>query len=165
MNLSRMRPVRSAPKLDKAGIERALDRLRQLVRERGLKASEVRDNIARAALLVDGHFSIEDLMEALPDAHTATVYRVIPLLVDAGLLQSAPGPSDQGNRYERAFEREHHDHLVCTNCQKVVEFHFETIELLQRDVAERFGFALSGHVHQLFGTCPSCQKKVAKTAR
>jgi Fur family ferric uptake transcriptional regulator len=142
-----------------------MERLRQLVRERGLKASEVRDNIARAALLVEGHFSIEDLMDALPDAHTATVYRVIPLLVEAGLLQPAPGPSDQGNRYERAFEREHHDHLVCTNCQKVVEFHFETIELLQRDVAERFGFVLSGHVHQLFGTCSSCQKKAAKTAR
>lgn len=165
VNRSWMRPVRSAPKLDKAGIERALELLRQLVRERGLKTSEVRDNIARVALNVEGHFSIEDLMEALPDAHTATVYRVIPLLVEAGLLQSAPGPSDQGNRYERAFEREHHDHLVCTNCQKVVEFHFETIELLQRDVAERFGFSLSGHVHQLFGTCASCQKKAAKTAR
>jgi Fur family ferric uptake transcriptional regulator len=165
VNRSGMRPVRSAPKLDKAGLERALDRLRQLVRERGLKASEVRENIAKAALTVEGHFSIDELMEALPEAHTATVYRVIPLLVDAGLLQAAPGPSDQGNRYERAFEREHHDHLVCTNCQKVVEFHFETIESLQRDVAERFGFALTGHVHQLFGTCASCQKKVSKTAR
>lgn len=148
--------------MDKAGIERALQRLRQLVKDRGLKASEVRENIAKAALAVEGHFSIEQLMEQLPDAHTATVYRVIPLLIDAGLLQMAPGPTDQGHRYERAFEREHHDHLVCTSCQKVVEFHFETIELLQRDLAERFGFELTGHVHELFGKCSSCRKKAAR---
>jgi Fur family transcriptional regulator, ferric uptake regulator len=160
-----MRSVKSAPKLDKAGIERAIERLRRLVKERGLKASEVRENIARAALAVDGHFTIDQLMDALPGAHTATVYRVIPILVDAGLLQPAPGPSDEGHRYERAFEREHHDHLVCTGCQKIVEFHFETFEALQRDVAESFGFSLTGHVHELFGMCSSCRKKAAKAER
>jgi Fur family transcriptional regulator, ferric uptake regulator len=157
-----MKAVRSAHKLDKAGVERALTQLRHVVKERGLKASEVRENIARAALAVEGHFTIEELMESLPDAHTATVYRVIPILVEAGLLQAAPGPSDQGNRYERAFEREHHDHLVCTNCQKIVECHFETFESLQRDVAERFGFSLTGHVHELFGLCGTCQKRAQR---
>ena len=158
-----MRPVRSAPKLDKAGVERALQRLRDLVRERGLKVSEVREKIARAALAMEGHFSIEDLMEALSEANTATVYRVIPLLVDAGLLQQAPTPADQGHRYERAFEREHHDHLVCMSCQKIVEFHFEAFEALQRDVAERFGFTLTGHMHELFGTCGNCRKSGARS--
>lgn len=162
--LGSMKVVRSAPKLDQAGVERALQRLRQLVKDRGLKASEVRETIARAVLAVDGHFSIDELMENLPDAHTATVYRVIPLLVDAGLIQQAPGVGE-GHRYERAFEREHHDHLVCISCQKVVEFHFETFETLQRDVAERFGFSLTGHVHELFGVCGSCQKKSGKAAR
>lgn len=151
--------------MDKAGIERAIERLRQVVKERGLKASEVRENIARAALAVDGHFTIDQLMDSLPGAHTATVYRVIPILVEAGLLQPAPGPSDEGHRYERAFEREHHDHLVCTSCQKIVEFHFETFEALQRDVAESFGFSLTGHVHELFGMCSSCRKKAAKAER
>jgi Fur family transcriptional regulator, ferric uptake regulator len=161
-----MRPVRSAPRLDKAGIERGLEKLRQLVKERGLNSSDVRESIARAALTREGHFNIDELMESLPGAHTATVYRVIPLLVDAGLLQPAPTPSDQGSRYERAFEREHHDHIMCTSCNKIVEFHFETLEVLQRDVAERFGFTLTGHVHQLFGVCSTCaKKKPAKFAR
>lgn len=157
-----MRRVVAAPKLSKAGIERALERLRELVRERGLKASTVREGIARAALGIEGHFTIEELVESLPDAHIATVYRVLPLLIDAGLLQAAPGAQDQGQRYERAFEREHHDHLVCTHCSKVVEFHFETLEALQRDVAESFGFSLTGHMHQLFGTCAACQRKLQR---
>jgi Fur family ferric uptake transcriptional regulator len=157
-----MRQVLSGPKLNKAGVERALERLRELVRERGLKASTVREGIARAALALDGHFTIEQLLESLPDAHIATVYRVLPLLVEAGLLQAAPGSPDQGQRYERAFEREHHDHLVCTSCNKVVEFHFETLEALQHDVAASFGFSLTGHVHQLFGTCAACQRKLRR---
>lgn len=150
--------------MDQAGVERALQQLRNLVKVRGLKASEVRETIARAVLAVDGHFSIDELMENLPDAHTATVYRVIPLLIDAGLIQQAPDSGDQSHRYERAFEREHHDHLVCISCQKVVEFYFETFETLQRDVAERFGFSLTGHVHELFGLCGSCRKKSAKAS-
>jgi Fur family transcriptional regulator, ferric uptake regulator len=157
-----MRQVLSGPKLNKAGVERAIERLRELVRERGLKASTVREGIARAALALDGHFTIEQLLESLPDAHIATVYRVLPLLVDAGLLQAAPGSAEQGQRYERAFEREHHDHLVCTGCNKVVEFHFETLEALQQDVAASFGFSLTGHVHQLFGTCAACQRKLRR---
>jgi Fur family ferric uptake transcriptional regulator len=157
-----MRPVKTASKLNKAGVERALERLRELVRERGLKASTVREGIARAALAIEGHFSIEELVESLPGAHIATVYRVLPLLVDAGLLQAAPGAQEQGQRYERAFEREHHDHLVCTGCSKVVEFQFETLEALQRDVAESFGFSLTGHAHQLFGTCTACQRKLQR---
>lgn len=98
-----MRRVVAAPKLSKAGIERALERLRELVRERGLKASTVREGIARAALGIEGHFTIEELVESLPDAHIATVYRVLPLLIDAGLLQAAPGAQAR-----RANDRAHH---------------------------------------------------------
>jgi Fur family ferric uptake transcriptional regulator len=129
-----------------------------MVRARGLKASSVRDAIARAALTRSGHFRVDDLLQALPDTHAATVYRVIPVLIEAGLVQEAPGLSGDGQSYERAFEREHHDHLVCTSCREVVEFEFEAIEIMQRDVAERFGFSLTGHVHQLFGLCQRCRK-------
>lgn len=101
--VSPMRRVVAAPKLSKAGIERALERLRELVRERGLKASTVREGIARAALGIEGHFTIEELVESLPDAHIATVYRVLPLLIDAGLLQAAPGAQAR-----RANDRAHH---------------------------------------------------------
>jgi Fur family ferric uptake transcriptional regulator len=154
--------VRPPAALDQAGIERAMERLRQTVRRRGLKSSSVREAIARAALARQGHFSIDELVRdvrvgGVSEAHAATVYRVVPLLVEAGLLQVTLVTGGEGARYERAFEREHHDHLICTGCGKVVEFHFEAIEVLQRDVAERFGFELTGHVHELLGTCRECR--------
>lgn len=157
-----MRRLHDPSVLDDAGLQRALDQLQEAVRMRGLKRSAVRDAVARAALRRKGHFSVEDLVQELResgdlDAHPATVYRVLPLLIEAGLVQMTLVSAGEGARYERAFEREHHDHLICTTCGKIVEFHFEAIELLQRDVAERFGFRLTGHVHELLGTCRDCR--------
>jgi Fur family ferric uptake transcriptional regulator len=157
-----MRLVSLAPALDEAGVARALERLNGVVRARGLKASSTRDAVARAALCRRGHFSVDELIADLrsggaAEVHAATVYRVLPLLVEAGLLQMTLVSNREGARYERAFEREHHDHLICTMCGKVVEFEFEAIEVLQRDVAERFGFHLTGHVHELLGTCRDCR--------
>lgn len=156
-----MRRLKEASVLDEGGIERALERLRQVVRAHGLKSSAVRETVARAALRTRGHFSVEDLVKELraggvADAHPTTVYRVLPLLLEAGLLQMTLVSVGDGARYERAFEREHHDHLICTTCGRVIEFQFEAIELLQRDIAQRFGFRLTGHVHELLGTCRSC---------
>jgi Fur family transcriptional regulator, ferric uptake regulator len=158
-----MRRVAHAPVLDESGLERALEQLRSVVHSKGLKSSEVRDAVARAALRYEGHFTAEELLAALRaqgavDTHAATVYRVLPLLVEAGLIHEALLSAGQGHRYERAFEREHHDHIICTSCKKVVEFEFEAFEVLQRDVAERLGFRLTGHIHELFGVCKSCQR-------
>jgi Fur family ferric uptake transcriptional regulator len=157
-----MRRLRQPPALDDEGLKRALDHLRAAVRERGLKSSSVREAVARAALRRQGHFSVDELVRELrdggvADAHPATVYRVLPLLVEAGLIQMTLHSTGDGARYERAFEREHHDHLICTACGKIVEFQFEAIEILQRDVAERFGFLLTGHIHELLGTCRDCR--------
>jgi Fur family ferric uptake transcriptional regulator len=58
--------------------------------------------------------------------------------------------------YETTFGREHHDHLLCGRCGKVVEFEFEAFEILQREVASRHGYRLESHYHELVGTCPDC---------
>ncbi len=86
------------------------------------------------------------------------MYRALPLLVDAGLVQPV-GLGGEVRRYESAFGHPHHDHLVCTRCGKVVEFEFEAFEILQRAIAERHGFSLQGHVHELFGTCDRCSHR------
>ena len=52
----------------------------------------------------------------------------------------------------------HHDHLICTRCQKIVEFEEERIEVLQNEVAARLGFRLSSHKMELYGLCEDCQR-------
>ncbi len=158
-----MRKAAPPPALDPVALERALGRLHAVVRAKGQKNSEIRDAVARVALAYDGHFTVDDLVKALresgvADAHQATVYRVVPLLVEADLIQETLVSAGDGHRYERSFERAHHDHIICTACNKVVEFEFEAIEVLQRDIAERLGFRLTGHIHELFGVCKDCSR-------
>jgi Fur family transcriptional regulator, ferric uptake regulator len=92
------------------------------------------------------------------DAHLATVYRTLPLLIEAGLIHPTLLSSGERRFYEPAFERPHHDHLVCTSCGRVVEFEFEAFEVLQQDIARRYGFELTEHFHELLGLCAECRR-------
>ncbi|WP_394833994.1 transcriptional repressor [Pendulispora rubella] len=145
-------------------IVRAVERFRAVLYGRDLRMTSVREAIVRAALEYDGHFHVQELARVLQerglrDASVATVYRAMPLLVEAGIVQPALVSAGDEQRYEAAFERPHHDHLVCTQCGDVVEFHDEVLETLQRVIAERYGYELTGHVHELLGCCPKCRKK------
>jgi Fur family ferric uptake transcriptional regulator len=131
---------------------------------RGLRLTTPRRAIVEAALDRRGHFPIEDLVRDLKArgirGSKATVYRTLPLLTEAGIVQQAVITSETKS-YEAAFGREHHDHLVCRRCGKVVEFEFEAFEILQREIAARHGFSLEGHHHQLYGLCASCRPESA----
>ena len=156
--------ARKSPRMSEEAWSRALERLRAVLKARTLKMSKVRESIARAALEYEGHFSVEQLVHTLHasgvrDAHMATVYRAVPLMIEAGLIQRALVSEGDSQHYEAAFEREHHDHLVCTSCGRVVEYQSETLETLQREIAERYGFELHDHVNELRGRCRECRRK------
>jgi len=145
-------------------IGRALDRLREVVHAKDLKNSQVREAIARAALEHGGHFTVEELVRSLrrqgiTNVHVATVYRAIPLLVEAGLIQQALLSEGDTQHFERSFERDHHDHLICSSCGALVEFHSEVLEALQREIAERHGYTLESHIHELRGLCAVCRAR------
>jgi Fur family transcriptional regulator, ferric uptake regulator len=145
-------------------VSRALERFKAVLHGRSLKLSKVRESIARTALGYPGHFSVDDLLRLLhkngvPDAHLATVYRALPLMIEAGLIQTAlVAAKADGQRYEASFEREHHDHLVCTSCGKVIEYQSPALEALQHEIAARHGFVLDDHVLELRGRCKACRR-------
>lgn len=158
-----MRQATKTPRVSAEYLARGLDRFRSVLRARDLKLSKVRDAVARCALQRSGHFCVEDLVRALQaegiqEAHLATVYRAMPLLVDAGLVQAtlvAPGDSQQ---YEVVFEREQHHHLLCLECGRMVEFQSPALEALQGEIATRFGFQLDGRASELHGRCRECRR-------
>jgi Fur family transcriptional regulator, ferric uptake regulator len=145
----------------------ALSRFERFLAGRDLRLTAARRAIIEAVLARSGHFPIEDLVADLRRrgirGSKATVYRALPLLTEAGILQSAVITGDTKS-YEAAVRGGHHDHLVCRPCGRVVEFEFEAFEILQREIAARHGFRLEGHLHQLVGTCPECQAKEAARA-
>ena len=139
----------------------ALQRFSAFLGARALRLTPARAAILEAVLSRDGHFSIEALVEDLKmrgiRGSKATVYRTLPLLTEAGILQEAV-VTPESRSYEAASGARHHDHLVCRDCGLVVEFRDEAIEVLQREVASRHGFALDGHHLQLVGRCPRCAR-------
>jgi Fur family ferric uptake transcriptional regulator len=150
--------------LDFSGLERAMAFLRERVKASGLKGSLVRDAVARAALERPGHFTAEDLVRDLRArgcqyAHTSTVYRTLPLLVRLGLLRTTLVTLGEHTHYERSFERENHDHLVCMQCHMIVEFASSEVNLAQRDAAASHGFSVVGRVLEVYGICSTCRTK------
>ncbi|HET9596309.1 MAG TPA: Fur family transcriptional regulator [Anaeromyxobacteraceae bacterium] len=138
----------------------ALTRFEAFLAARDLRLTSARRAIVEAVMARSGHFPIEDLVADLRRrgirGSKATVYRALPLLTEAGILQPAVITGDSKS-YESAVGGVHHDHLVCRACGRVVEFEFEAFEILQREIAARHGFRLESHHHQLVGTCADCQ--------
>jgi Fur family transcriptional regulator, ferric uptake regulator len=156
-------------RLSPEAVERALTQLQRVTLERGMKRSKVREGVARVALGFAARFSMDELLSELRGSqdgpvHTTTVYRILPVLIDAGLLRSVMGTLREGARYEVAFEREACERLLCIHCGACVMLRIEALEALRLRVAEKFSFRLSTHVHELRGTCSNCQRMGAREA-
>ena len=107
------------------------------------------------------HLSADEIHNKLVDHKEsiglATVYRVLTQLEVAGLIQKNQF-SDNQSSYE--IKKQHHDHLICTKCGKIVEFINNDLEALQEKISDKYQFRLDSHVMTLFGVCKDgkCQK-------
>jgi Fur family ferric uptake transcriptional regulator len=121
----------------------------QELRKAGLKVTVPRIKILQMLESNDQrHLSAEDvyrnLLDSGEDAGLATVYRVLTQFESAGLVTRHN--FDGGHAvFELNRGDEHHDHMVCTETGRVVEFHNADIERLQMEIAEAHGFDLMGH--------------------
>lgn len=134
-----------------------LDVLREYVASNGLKFTRQRELIAEVFFGEAGHLTVEDLLERVreqdPQVSLATVYRTMKLLTECGLAD-AHRFGDRHVRYEPSEgEDEHHDHIICTECGKIVEFFNPRLERLQEEIAVEHGFNLTEHRMELYGTC------------
>ena len=134
--------------------------LARYLEEHNLKQTKQRDAILDVFLAATGHVTSEQIFNQVRSLHPnigyTTVYRTMKLLCDAGLA-SERHFDDAITRYEIAHE--HHDHLVCVRCGKIVEFECDLIESAQERIAKQYGFRILRHRHELYGHCPDCQKR------
>jgi len=133
--------------------------LARYLEDHNLKHTRQRDQILDALDEVQGHVTGEELYQRVrnvnPSIGYTTVYRTLKLLCDAGLATERHF-DDGVTRYE--VEQEHHDHLVCVRCGKIIEFEGELIETTQ--IAAQYNFRVLRHRHELYGHCEQCQRKV-----
>ena len=133
--------------------------LAQYLEEHNLKHTKQREAILEVFLAATGHITSEDIYQQVRDRHAnighTTVYRTMKLLCEAGLA-SERHFHDGITRYEIAHE--HHDHLVCVRCGKIIEFECAMIESTQIEIADRYRFRVLRHRHELYGHCESCRE-------
>lgn len=138
-----------------------IEELRTLVKKRGLKHSAQREQILQVLFLAKEHLTPEEIhqrvKELSPSIGLATVYRTLSFLEKEHLVNSISFGSE-GKKYE-LNRGEHHDHMICLECGKILEFYDEELEHLQEAIAKKVGFKLVTHEMILYGICPECQKK------
>jgi Fur family ferric uptake transcriptional regulator len=142
-------------------------RFEAYLRSKKLKLTGERMEILGTIFQKDVHFDAEELHADLKqkgrDISRATVYRTLDLLVQCGLVRKSSLGSTHAN-YEAAHENEHHDHLICLNCNKVIEFFRPDLETLQEAICAEQRFKPLHHSLQIFGICSDCAGKTDETA-
>jgi Fur family ferric uptake transcriptional regulator len=120
------------------------ERLDEFIRRKGLRRTGQRETIVKAAFSKDEHFTADELFDRARklDSETsrATVYRTLSLLVEADLLREIDLGDNQTTYDPNFLEKPAHNHLVCIDCGRVVEFEDRHLELLNDCIARRLGF-------------------------
>ena len=104
------------------------------------------------------HLSAEDiyrvLIEQNEEVGVATIYRVLSQFEESGIVQKLNFENNQAV-YELCGA-DHHDHLVCVKCNKIIEFQDDVIEQHHIQIAKKHGFELTDHSLYLYGLCKDC---------
>lgn len=139
-----------------------LDRVEAMERElqdRGHRLTVARQVIMEVLVSSKGHLSADELAEAArgrePGIGRMTVYRTLDLLSQLGLIR----PVYQGAGAARyvLLENGRHHHLICSQCDQVLEFDDCVLGEIEQALGGRYGFYVKGHLLELYGLCERCQ--------
>ncbi|MFQ5780401.1 MAG: Fur family transcriptional regulator [Nitrospiria bacterium] len=133
-----------------------------------LKVTKERRAILHAFMETERHVTAEELYREMKKRGSsiglATVYRTLNLFCASGLAEQRHFGDGQA-RYELTYNVTHHDHLVCKQCNRIIEFENREIEKLQEKVAKRHRFTIYSHKLELYGICDRCSKDDQKTKK
>lgn len=131
------------------------------IQKKGLKRTAQRDLILDVFLRTEEHLSSEDLYQLVhkEDATVGqtTVYRTLKLLAEAGLAREVRF-GDGLTHYEHNYKHQHHDHMICSNCGKIIEFFSAELEAIQDAMAAKHKFEVQQHLLRIIGICADCRR-------
>lgn len=134
---------------------------KHLFEKEGLDQIEGRMTILDVFLGIERHISYQELMTLLQEAgygfEPDFVKKTLNLFCRYGFA-SRKKFAGQPTLYEHRHLGLHHDHLVCTKCNKIVEFESQQMESLQLEIANHYGFHVLQHKMEMYGICPECFK-------
>jgi len=155
------------PEAKKVDINELEDRFKAFLYAGKGKVTNERLALLRTLYAHDGHFSVDQLLELIQDegikVSRATVYRTLDLLVQSGLVRKLSLEGHE-TRYESELNIGHHDHIVCVDCHRIIEFVNPELERIQDEILAEHALEPVKHIHQLYGSCrvEDCPHKKAR---
>lgn len=140
----------------------------QHIQKKGLKRTAQRDLILDTFLRMEAHLSSEDLYRLVKKEDATigqtTVYRTLKLLTEAGLAREVRF-GDGRTHYEHNYKHQHHDHMICSECGRIIEFFSAELEALQDKIAAKHRFQITQHLHRIIGLCSECRRAAKDSGR
>jgi Fur family ferric uptake transcriptional regulator len=147
---------------DMPQVQKEITRFAEFLGTQKQKLTAERTALVREIFATHYHFEADELLFKMKEKGVkisrATVYRTLELLVKSGMVRRVHLGEDHYH-YEHVRGDSHHDHLICTTCGGVIEFHDEELERLQREICTKKKFTPTFHNLQILGICDSCRKK------
>ncbi|KPJ56291.1 MAG: Fur family transcriptional regulator [Deltaproteobacteria bacterium DG_8] len=130
--------------------------------QKHLKYTQERKVILKEIFSIHNHFEADELYLRLRQKSNskisrATVYRTLPLLEESGLIRRVIF-IDKHTHYEQVYGHKHHEHLICIECGKIIDFYRKSLEDALEDVARENEFESVAHKLEITGYCKNCKK-------
>lgn len=130
--------------------------------QKNLRITSQRQVIIDTAFSTDEHFTAEQLLEWSrkkdKSVSRATVYRTLPLLTESGLVREMDFGKDHKFYDPNYAHHPNHNHIICQDCEKIVEFESEKIAKLEHEITHKLGFSVKTQRLQITGTCDELKK-------
>lgn len=133
------------------------------LRTKSLKMTSPRKIILEAVFKTHNHFDVDSLYDIIREKHSnvsrATIYRTIPLLIEAGLVKQSLRCQAK-DQYENTYGQKRHLHFLCIQCGKIIETESDEVEKLLADLAKIEKFVIKDYNLGAKGLCADCKKKM-----
>lgn len=144
------------------GKQAAKARFLDFLEGKSLRVTAQRQVIIDTVFSTEEHFTAEQLLDWARardrSVSRATVYRTLPLLTESGLVREMDFGKDCKFYDPNYAEHPHHSHIICSDCEKIVEFESERIEKLETEISQKLGFSVKSQRLQITGDCEQMKK-------
>jgi Fur family ferric uptake transcriptional regulator len=140
----------------------AKEKFLAFIESKGLRLTTQRMAIIDTVFSTEEHFTAEQLLEWSRErdrsVSRATVYRTLPLLTESGLVREMDFGKDYKYYDPNYAEHPNHNHIICQDCDRIVEFESEKMEKLEDEITHNLGFSLKTQRIQINANCEELKK-------
>jgi Fur family ferric uptake transcriptional regulator len=144
------------------GKQAAKEKFMAFLAEKQLRVTAQRQAIIDAVFSTEEHFTAEQLLEWSRhrdrSISRATVYRTLPLLTESGLVREMDFGKDYKFYDPNYAHHPHHNHIICNDCERIVEFESEQIEEIENEISRKLGFLVKSQRLQITGACEQMRR-------